>query len=98
MIALQKEFSMDRQLFGSYPSVEINADEVRCWLEAGNARVQVHIPAELLRLQRSNGGTPFVLRVPNHESIAVDIQPSLTESQQKHARRWSSEMEDFDRF
>jgi hypothetical protein len=97
MIALQKEFSMDRQLFGSYPGVEISADEVHCWLEAGNARVQVHIPADLLRLQRSNDA-PFVLRVPNHESIAVDIQPSLTESEQKHVRRWSSEMEDFDRF
>src|SRR3954465_265465 len=98
MIALQKEFSMDRQLFGSYPSVETSADEVRCWLEAGNARVQVHIPTDLLRLQRSNGGAPLVLRAPTHESVTVDIQPSLTESEQKHVRRWSSEMEDFDRF
>jgi hypothetical protein len=97
MIALQKEFSMDRQLFGSYPGVDISADEVGCWLEAGQARVQVHIPAELLRLQRSTSA-PIVLRVPSQEAISVEIHPSLTESEQRHAHRWSSEMQDFDRF
>jgi hypothetical protein len=98
MIALQKELSMDRQLFGSYAGVELNADEVGCWLESGNARVRVQIPAELLRLQRSTGGAPFVLRVPSEESIPVETQALLSESQQKRTRGWSSEMESFDRF
>jgi hypothetical protein len=98
MIALQKEFSMDRQLFGSYAGVDTNDDEVRCWLEAGNARVQVSVPAELLRLQRSMGGAPFVLRVPSEDSIPVEAQALLIESQQKRTRGWSSEMEGFDRF
>jgi hypothetical protein len=98
MIALQKEFSMNRQTFGSYLGEEVGAGEVRCWLEAGHARVMVQIPAELLRLQRSTDGTPFVLRVPSQESIPVESQSLLTESQQKRARGWSAEMEGFDRF
>ena len=97
MIALQKEFSMNRQLFGSYAGEEVGAGEVRCWLEAGHARVMVQIPEELLRLQRSSGG-PFVLRVPSQEPIPVESQPLLTECEQRRARGWSAEMEGFDRF
>jgi hypothetical protein len=98
MIALQKEFSMNRQTFGSYPGDEIGTRQVRCWLEVGHARVAVQIPAELLHLQRATGGAPLMLRVPSQQSIPVESQPLLTESQQKRARAWSSEMEGLDRF
>lgn len=69
---------------------------VACHLCAGGARFPVELPAHAVRLFEA--ADPLVLVHPSGSSIPIIPVRSLTESEQRIADRWLSEMQDFNRF
>jgi hypothetical protein len=114
MFALTKESRMDQSsrkpqhrnrvclpldLCGPYVFDEIDTRHVRCFLQMNHTELAIDIPAEVLRQHRLLGdSSEVVLRICGEQTVALEVQPILTDSQRKTAAGWSAEMGDFDRF
>ncbi len=108
MIALMNRFSMNQEirnrrrlpldLCGPYVGDDLDSRVVRCYLQIARTSVAVDIPADLLHKHRLGGRGGVVLHLPGERMARVETAPLLTDSEQKLANGWSSEMEDFDRF
>ena len=106
MIALMKELSMTQEHprrrrfpIGARRPFDCEAASLteRCYLQIGRAQVPVDVPADVLRKHRRDGEA-ILLRVPSEHTIPVEETPLLSSREERLAREWWTEMEDFDRF
>jgi hypothetical protein len=107
MIAMMKELSMNQEHsrrrrfpIGARRPLNYAADSstARCYLQIGSAQVPVDVPVRALRKHERDGDETILLRVPGERIVPVESAPLLSERQQRLAREWWTEMEDFDRF
>lgn len=108
MIAMSKEVTMShsfgkRQRFGAelcgpYACDEIDDTRLACYLEIGDRRVAIDVPADLVRPCRVGVQGGIFLRLPDQRAARVEPTRLLSDAEQKVAKAWSAEMADFDRF